>query len=344
MKRILNTLFITKPNTRVSKDGESLLIKHEGRVILRTPVHILSGLVCLGKVYVTPQAMFHCVNNGVAVSFLSENGRFWGRVQGPVSGNVLLRRQQYKAADDPHMASGIARAVVAAKIANCRTVLRRAARSSTDPSDAQALSRAADGLAGILRRLDAAEDLESVRGMEGEAAAAYFGVFDCLITQQKSDFFFKRRSRRPPLDRTNAMLSFVYTLLVHDVSAACQAVGLDPQVGFLHRDRPGRPSLALDLMEDLRPILADRLVLSLVNLRKVRANGFKVSGSGAVRMDDDCRRTLITQYQERKQNKVSHPFLGQKMALGLLPFIQALLLSRYLRGDLDAYPSYFHRT
>lgn len=341
---MLNTLFVTKANSVVTKDGESLLIKHQGEVALRTPVHILSGVVCLGSIHVTPQALAHCVQNGTAVSFLSENGRFWGRVQGPVSGNVLLRRRQYQASDDPQEAAAIAGAVVAAKITNCRNVLRRASRSGSVGTRTRRLGSAADALRDILARLRPREDLNSLRGIEGEAAAVYFNGFDDLIEQQKKDFSFKKRSRRPPLDPVNAMLSFAYTLLVHDVSAACQAVGLDPQVGYLHRDRPGRPSLALDLMEDLRPILADRLVLSLINLRQVKGGGFSTGGSGAVKMTDDCRKTLITSYQKRKQRAVTHPYLKEKMALGLIPFAQALLLSRYLRGDLEAYPSYFHRT
>lgn len=235
MKRMLNTLFITKPKTRVSKDGESLIVKHEGEVVLRTPVHILSGLVCLGRVYVTPRALAFCVENGTAVSFLSENGRFWGRVVGPVSGSVLLRRRQFRASDDPGEAAGIAKAILAAKIANCRTVLRRAARSPSESITAESLTEAADRLRDVLRRLDGTDELDSLRGLEGEAAATYFGVFDEMIVAQKADFYFKGRNRRPPLDRVNAMLSFAYTLLVHDASSACQAIGLDPQVGFCTR-------------------------------------------------------------------------------------------------------------
>lgn len=344
MKRMLNTLFITSPESSVFKDGECLVVRREKETVLRAPIHILNGLVCLGRVYVTPQAMSHCVQNDVAVSFLSENGRFWGRVQGPVSGNVLLRRRQYRAADDPTESAAMAGAILAAKMANCRTVLRRAARSAGSPPGQERLTLAAKALGQVLLRLQSATDLETMRGLEGEAAAIYFGVFDHLILQQKDGFVFQKRSRRPPLDRVNAMLSFAYTLLVHDVSAACQSIGLDPQVGYLHRDRPGRPSLALDLMEDLRAVMADRLVLSLINRQQVKAKDFVISGSGAVRMSDDCRRSLITAYQERKQEEISHPFLGDKMPLGMLPFVQALLLSRFLRGDLDAYPSYFHRT
>lgn len=344
MKKLLNTLFLTKPKAQVHKDGECLLVKDQGQVVLRTPIHLLGGVVCLGRIYVSPQALAHCAENNVAVSYLSENGRFWGRLQGPVSGNVLLRKQQYRVSDNEAQAGDIARAVVAAKIANCRTVLRRAARSGQSEERGGDLGQAADQLGAILERLEPEYDLARIRGLEGEAASAYFEVFDHLISQQKEDFFFQGRSRRPPLDRVNALLSFTYTLLVHDVSAACQAVGLDPQVGFLHRDRPGRPSLALDLMEEFRPIMADRLVLSLINLRKISAKSFKPTGSGAVSMTDEGRKALIVAYQGRKKDKIHHPFLNEKLAMGLIPFVQALLLARNLRGDLDAYPAYFHRT
>ncbi|MCB2188427.1 MAG: type I-C CRISPR-associated endonuclease Cas1c [Deltaproteobacteria bacterium] len=344
MRRLLNTLFVTREKSQVVKDGECLLVKSGGEVLLRAPISLLGGVVCLGRVFVTPQALAHCAENGVMVSYLTENGRFLARVVGPVSGNVLLRRQQFRAADDLCAAAAIARVVVTAKAANCRTVLRRAARAGAPPAGQTALGEAASSLQPILEALANPCSLDEVRGLEGAAAAAYFGVFDHLITQQKVDFFFRERNRRPPLDRVNAMLSFVYTLLVHDVSAACQAVGLDPQVGFLHRDRPGRPSLALDLMEELRPLVGDRLVLSLINRRQVTAKGFQISGSGAVTMSDDCRRAIIVAYQDRKKEEILHPFLEEKLPMGLLPFVQALLLSRLLRGDLDAYPAYFHRT
>jgi len=246
-------------------------------------------------------------------------------------------------ADDPATSAGVARSAVVAKAANCKTVLRRAARSGSAGEDREAIEEAIEALRSVLERLEKQIDLDVIRGLEGEAAAAYFGVFDHLITQQKADFFFRGRNRRPPLDRVNALLSFVYTLLVHDVSSACQSVGLDPQVGFLHRDRPGRPSLALDLMEELRPQVADRLVLRLINLRQVDAKGFAVSGSGAVTMSADCRKSIIKAYQDRKQDEVQHLFLDEKLPIGHLPFVQALLLARHLRGDLDAYPPYFHR-
>jgi len=279
----------------------------------------------------------------VAVSLLTQTGRFVGRVHGPTSGNVLLRRAQYRASDDPDAAAIVAQAVVVAKVCNCRSVLRRAARDHSETADTEAIEAACGKLGTALQRLRAPQELQALRGIEGDAARAYFDVFDHLITAQKEDFFFRERSRRPPLDNMNGLLSFLYTMLAHDVAAALEGVGLDPQVGFLHRDRPGRASLALDIMEELRPVLADRLALSLVNRRQVNGKGFEKTPSGAVHMDDDTRRTVIVAYQERKQDPLTHPFIGEKVELGLVPHVQALLLARCLRGDLDGYPPFIWR-
>jgi CRISPR-associated protein Cas1 len=282
-----------------------------------------------------------CAERGVKISFLSENGRFWARVEGPVSGNVLLRRQQYRWADDLEQSAGVARAVVIAKVANQRTVLQRALRDHPETVGGQEIQAATVDLGRILANLQEPHSLDCVRGMEGDAARRYFAVFDHLIVAQKGDFSFRERSRRPPLDNMNALLSFLYTLLVHDVRSALETVGLDPAVGFLHRDRPGRPSLALDLMEELRPVLADRLALSLVNRQQVKGKGFKTTETGAVMMDDETRKEVLIAYQKRKQEELQHPFIDEKVAMGLLPYVQALLLSRHLRGDLDGYPPYF---
>jgi CRISPR-associated protein Cas1 len=281
-----------------------------------------------------------CAERNVAVSFLSEHGRFYARVQGSVSGNVLLRREQYRRADNPQMSAEIARSMVCAKILNSRTVLLRAARNQTDEAKAKELSDACSHLAELLRSLQSPQPLDSVRGIEGEAARRYFGVFDHLILTQKKEFFFYERRRRPPVDNMNALLSFLYTLLTHDTVSALETVGLDPAVGYLHRDRPGRPGLALDIMEEFRPFLADRLALSLVNLKQIDGNGFTKTETGAVVMDDATRKEVITAYQNRKQEEIRHPFLDETLALGLLPYVQALLLARYLRGDLDAYPPF----
>jgi CRISPR-associated protein Cas1 len=281
-----------------------------------------------------------CGERNVAISFLSEYGKFWARVEGPVSGNVLLRREQYRRADDEKASSNIARAIVVAKIANSRTVLLRALRDHSENLNAAALEEASARLAHLLDDLQEPVPLNTVRGHEGEAAQIYFNVFDHLITAQKENFYFHERSRRPPLDNVNALLSFLYTLLAHDVASALEGVGLDPAVGFLHRDRPGRPGLALDLMEEFRPFLADRLTLSLINLQQIRGDGFRKTETGAVLMNDATRKELLVTYQKRKQEEIQHPFLGEKVAVGLLPHLQAMLLARYLRGDLDGYPPF----
>ena len=278
-----------------------------------------------------------CGERQVLLSHLSESGRFLARVTGPVAGNVLLRRRQYRVADQPEEAAAIARSIVLAKVANCRTVLLRANRDS--PERCAKLAQASSDLARILDRLERTDlDVDSLRGVEGDAARTYFGVFDSLITM-RGEFEFRGRTRRPPLDPVNALLSFVYTLLVHDVTSALESNGLDPCVGYLHADRPGRPSLALDLMEEFRPILADRLVLSLINRRQVRAGGFRALDSGAVEMDEATRKEVLAAWQKRKQEEVQHPFINEQAPVGLLPHLQALLLARHLRGDLDAYPA-----
>jgi CRISP-associated protein Cas1 len=281
-----------------------------------------------------------CGENGVALAFLTENGRFLARVHGPVSGNVLLRREQYRWADKEERTVVVARSVVIGKIANCRTVVLRALREKPEGDGATEMETAARRLGRLLETVAGPAGLDEIRGHEGDAARVYFDVFDQFITASKEDFFFRGRNRRPPLDNMNALLSFVYTLLTHDVTAALEAVGLDPAVGFLHRDRPGRPSLGLDLVEELRPVIADRLALSLVNRRQVQASGFRRTESGGVVMDDETRKEVLVAYQKRKQEEIQHPFLGEKVAFGLVPHLQATLLARFIRGDLDGYPSF----
>ncbi len=340
MKKLLNTLYVTTQGAYLAKDGETVLIRVEQENRLRVPIHTLGGIVCFGQVSCSPPLMGFCAENSVGLSFLSEHGQFLARVQGPVNGNVLLRREQYRRADEEVGSAAIARAVVQAKVANCRTVLLRAARERNGCTE---LEDASGRLARTLEMLEAAKSVELVRGLEGDAARTYFCVFDHLITASKEYFFFRERSRRPPLDKVNALLSFLYTLLAHDVAGALEAVGLDPAVGFLHRDRPGRAGLALDLMEELRPVLADRLALSLINRRQVQANGFKTTEAGGVLMENDMRKDVLLAWQKRKQEDLRHPFLGESISLGLLPHVQALLLARHLRGDLDAYPAFFWR-
>jgi CRISPR-associated protein Cas1 len=343
MRKLLNTLFVTTEGAYLARDGEQIVVKVEGEVRLRLPVHTVGGVVCFGRTTCSPHLLRLCGENDVAVSFLSTNGRFYARLQSPVSGNVLLRREQFRRADDPQGTAAIAQAVVVGKLVNCRTVLRRGAREHGDVQAGEALSQAADELTRVLDGLARPADLDTLRGREGEGSRVYFGAFDHLIASQKDAFRFAERSRRPPLDNVNALLSFVYTLLAHDVGAALQGVGLDPQVGFLHRDRPGRPGLALDLMEELRPVLGDRLVLSLINRRQVQAGGLRTTESRAVTMDDSTRKKVLVAYQERKRDTIRHPFLEEAIEVGLLPHVQALLLARHLRGDLDGYPPFLWR-
>lgn len=340
MKKHLNTLFVTTQGAYLSKEGETIVVKIEQETRLRIPVHTISGIVCFGQVTCSPFLMGFCAENGVEISFLSEYGRFLARVQGPVTGNVMLRREQYRKADDLQFSAKMAQAILIGKIANCRTVMQRALRDHSDRINVTEVEHAARRLAHYLRLLQQDQPLDIVRGYEGDAAHIYFGIFDHLIVAQKDSFSFQERNRRPPLDKVNCLLSFIYTLLMHDVRSALESVGLDPAVGFLHRDRPGRPGLALDLMEEFRPVIADRLVLSLINLKQVNEKGFKKSETGAVFMTDDTRKTVLASYQERKQEEIFHPFIEEKVTIGILFHIQALLLARHLRRDLDGYPPF----
>jgi len=340
MKKLLNTLFVTTQGAYLCHEGESVLVKVEQETRLRVPIHMLGGIICFGQVACSQPLMGLCGERGVLISFLTEHGRFLARVHGPVSGNVLLRREQYRRAERPEAAAAIARAVVLGKVANCRTVLQRAKRDHADKGGQEEIEIASRRLGHLLKEFEEPLPVESLRGKEGDAANTYFGVFNHLITAQKEAFFFHMRSRRPPLDNMNALLSFIYTLLVHDASAALEAVGLDPQVGFLHAERPGRPSLALDLVEEFRPFLADRLALSLVNLRQLQGKDFERTESGSVNMSDAARKELLTAYQKRKQEEIQHPFINETVSIGLLFHVQALLLARHLRGDLDGYPPF----
>jgi CRISPR-associated protein Cas1 len=343
MKKMLNTLYVTTQGAYLNKEGETVVVNIERETRLRLPIHTLSSIVCFGQVTCSPFLLGHCAENGVAVSFMTGYGRFLARVQGPVAGNVLLRRQQYRQADDLAASARLARMFVLGKILNCRTVMARAMRDHGGKVNAEGIEKTLQVFSRVSRGLVNETALDNIRGIEGQAANDYFGHFNDLIVAQKVDFVFAGRNRRPPLDPVNCLLSFLYSLLYHDVRSALETVGLDPAVGFLHRDRPGRLSLALDLMEEFRPVLADRLALSLINLGQVKKKGFRVLESGAVVMDDETRKTLLTEYQKRKQVEVEHPFLKEKVPIGMLMFSQAQLLSRYLRGDLDEYPPYLWR-
>jgi CRISPR-associated protein Cas1 len=342
MKKLLNSVYVTTEGASLRKDGENLVALVEGEEKARVPLHMLASLVAFGAISLSPALIAACAAAGIAIVLLDRNGRFEARVEGPVSGNVLLRRAQYQAADAP---TDIVRSLVVGKVANQRSVLMRALRDHGEDyaaEQAAAIGRVVERLARILARAERADgDVDALRGSEGEAANLYFSVFGLLIRSPDPEFSWTGRSRRPPLDPINALLSFLYTLLTHDCRAAAEAVGLDPAVGFLHRDRPGRPSLALDLMEELRPVLADRLALSLVNRRQLRAGDFERQDSGAVFLKDEARRTVLAAWQERKKDERLHPFLDEKAPLGLVPYIQAQMLARHLRGDLDAYPPWF---
>jgi len=342
MKQLGNTLYITKQGAYVSRDGTNVVISLDHAELLRLPVHTIEGLVCFGNVMVTPFALGLCGENRVTISFLTENGHFMARSTGPQSGNVLLRRAQCRASTDAAQISSAARSFVAAKVANARTVLMRFMRDHAS-LQSDAMQKTIDYLAGVLQELKRPHPIDRIRGIEGDAARSYFQVFDDLITTNKSDFYFRERSRRPPLDNVNALLSFFYALLAHDCTAACESVGLDPQMGFLHADRLGRPSLALDLMEEFRPWLVDRFVLTLINLGQVKGKDFVHRESGGVELKEDVRRDVLKAWQERKKETIRHPFLNENAPLGLLPFLQAQLFARWLRGDLDAYPPMFYK-
>ncbi len=343
MKQLLNTLYVTTQGAYLAREGDTVLVRVEEQTALRVPIHTLSSVVCFGRVSSSPPFMGLCAEHGVALAFFTQSGRFLARVQGPVSGNVLLRREQYRRSEDPGQAADIARSVVIAKVANCRTVLARAAREKPEAEGAADLDAAALRLARLVEELQRPKPLETIRGHEGDAARVYFEVFDHLITESKEAFFFRTRSRRPPLDNVNALLSFLYTLLTHDVAAALEGVGLDPAVGYLHRDRPGRPSLALDIVEELRPVIADRLALSMINRRQIRGDGFRTTESGAIEMSEATRKEVLVAYQKRKQEEIIHPFLKERVAFGIVPHVQAMLLARHLRGDLEGYPSFLWR-
>ncbi len=344
MRQLLNTLFVTTQGTYLSKKGDTVLVNVEKETKLRVPIHTLESIICFGNVLCSPFLMGLCGKNNVTLSFLTENGRFLCRVHGPVRGNVLLRKEQYLRSGCTKSSGDIAKSILIAKIGNSRIALLRAQRQRLELQNSAKVSAALDNLNNHIETLNGHDhDLDIFRGIEGSAANIYFELFDELIFSEKQHFTFKSRSRRPPLDNVNAMLSFVYTLLVHDVESALESVGLDPAVGFLHQDRPGRPGLALDMMEEFRAYLADRFVLSLINRKQIKPEGFETTESGAVNMDDATRKTLLVAWQKRKQEEIIHPFLKEKIKIGLLPYVQALLMARFLRGDLQGYPPFLWR-
>jgi CRISPR-associated protein Cas1 len=342
MRQHLNTLFVTTPGAYLAKIGKTVSVRIEGEIKLRVPIHAIGSVVCFGAVGVSPALMGLCARSGVAITFCNRYGGFLAFAHGAAQGNVLLRREHYRAAEAPERALSIARGCVTGKIANCRVLVQRAARENST-EQVVLLQQAARELARCAEQAWSATDLDALRGTEGEAARIYFAAFGRMLTSREEGFSYVRRSRRPPLDPVNSLLSFAYAMLALDVRAACESVGLDSYVGFLHRDRAGRPGLALDLMEEFRPVIADRVVLSLINRQQVRADGFERQESGAYLMTDAARKAVLKAYQERKQEVITHPFLDEKTTIGLLPFLQARLLARHIRGELDAYPAFLWR-
>lgn len=341
MKHLGNVLYVTTPEAFLSLDGENVIVKKEEGASTRLPLHNLENIVCFTWLGASPALMGACAERNIGLSFLTPNGRFQGRVTGKVRGNVLLRKKQYDVSENKQDSVPIAASFLMGKISNCRKVIDRAIRDHAMLVDVESLTGVSNFMKETLKALQSCTSIGDLMGFEGSAAKIYFGVFDQLILQQKEDFQFKERSRRPPLDNMNSLLSFLYTLLTNDVASALETVGLDPYVGFLHQDRPGRPSLALDLMEELRPVFADRLALSLVNRKQITGKGFTQKESGGILMDDETRKAVLTEWQEKKKEEIVHPYLKEKIPFGLIPHVQAMLLARHLRGDLDAYPPFF---
>jgi CRISPR-associated protein Cas1 len=337
MMQLLNTLYVTTPESYLHLDNDTLRIEVERQTRLRVPLHHLGAVVCLGNVMFSTPLIHRLADDGISVVMLDGNGRFKARLEGPVSGNVLLRSAQHDKARDPAFALELARACIAGKIRNCRQVLLRGAREAKDDGEAKQIARAADDLAAALRALPATADLDALRGVEGEAARQYFAALNLLVRPDaRPAFQMDGRSRRPPRDRMNALLSFLYSMLMNDCRSAVEAAGLDPQIGFLHALRPGRAALALDLMEEFRAF-ADRLALTLINRGQVAADDFTEREGGAVMLEGDARKAVVVAFQERKQEELTHPLLAQPVALGLLPLVQARLLARTVRGEMADY-------
>lgn len=343
MKKLQNTLFVTSENGYLSLDGENIVISRDRVEAARFPLHTLSEIFSFSYAGASPALMGACAKRNIGLAFCTPRGRFLCRVNGESSGNVLLRREQYRVADDPLQSCRMARMSIFGKLFNSRKSIERALRDHSLRVDASALRNASDNLASLLPGVRSETDMGSLRGLEGSGAQSYFSVFNEMILTRKETFRFDGRSRRPPLDPVNALLSFAYSLLTNDCASALEAVGLDSYVGFMHRDRPGRKSLALDLMEELRPCFADRFVLTIINTRVMDENDFLRQDDGAVLLSEKGRKTFLKAWQEKKQEELKHPFLDEKLQWGMVPYVQALLLARTLRGDLDEYPPFLWR-
>ncbi len=343
MRKLLNTLYVTTPESYLARDGENIIVRVKNEDKFRIPVHNIEGIVCFGYTGASPALMGMCAERNVGLSFLTEHGYFLSRVNGRVSGNVLLRRKQYRVADNAVQALSIAKLFITGKIANCRAILQRATRDHEIAQGEEVLEPAIRLFSENIKQINGVNSADELRGIEGECAHVYFGAYDHLIMHNKDSFYIRGRNRRPPKDNVNALLSFLYTLLMHDVQSALETVGLDPCVGFLHTDRPGRPGLALDMMEEFRPYLADRMVLTLINRKQIDGRGFLSNEGNGVIMTDETRKEVITAWQKRKQEEILHPYLQEKIPVGLLPYSQALLMARFLRGDIDNYPVFLTR-
>ena len=338
MRKLLNTLYVTSENSYLALDGENLVVYDEKKELGRLPLHNLDGIVSFGYRGTSPALMGACAERNISLCYLTPQGKFLARVTGKVQGNVLLREQQYKSSKDDEISLTIAKNCIMGKVYNARWVLERAIRDHGMQIDVEGVKKASLHLKESLQYIQNAESKDQLRGYEGEAASIYFGVFNELILQQKKEFNFQGRNKRPPKDNVNAMLSFVYTLLTNQITSALEVVGLDPYVGYLHTDRPGRVSLALDLIEELRSVYADRFVLSLINKKIVNGKNFSQKENGVVLMGDDLRKKLLVEWQNKKKEVITHPDLKEKVEWGMVPYVQAMLLARYLRGDLDGYP------
>ena len=340
MKHLLNTLYIMSEDIYLSLDGENVVANKDRQIAARYPLHTLQNIISFSYAGASPALMGACAQRQIGLAFCTPGGRFLARVCGEGNGNVMLRRTQYRLADDPDQCCRISRNMIFGKLYNARWCVERTRRDHGMRLDGDKLSSVSKQIYGLLPQVKKTASPDELRGFEGVGASAYFSVFDELILGDKATFSFHGRSRRPPLDAVNALLSFAYSLLTHDCASALESVGLDSYVGFMHRDRPGRTSLALDLMEELRPCMADRFVLTLINNRQVKAADFQYMQSGAVLLNDGGRKAFLKHWQEKKKEMLTHPYLGEKLPWGMIPYIQAMLLARYLRGDLDAYPPF----
>ena len=338
MKKLLNTLYVTSENSYLSLDGENIVVLDSEKEVGRLPLHNLEGIVSFGYRGTSPALMGACADRNISLCYLTPQGKFLARVSGKVKGNVILREQQYASSQSEEKSLEIAKNCIIGKVHNARWVLERATRDHSMQIDVEKVKSASDKLRKSLELIKSCQSKEQLRGFEGEAASVYFGVLDELILQQKKEFTFQGRNKRPPLDHVNALLSFVYTLLTNTITSALETVGLDPCIGYLHTERPGRVSLSLDLIEELRAVLADRFVLSLINKKIISGKNFDKKENGAVLMDDELRRIVLTEWQNKKKETLTHPYLKEKVEWGMVPYVQAMLLARYLRGDLDGYP------